>query len=357
MPSLFDITKPFFHALDPETAHKVSIAAMKAGFAPKYEAVDDPKLKTTLWGRTFNNPIGLAAGFDKNAEVIAPMLNIGFGFVEVGTVTPKPQDGNPRPRVFRDVKSEAVINRMGFPNGGLEVFKTNLVKFLDKRPHPSGIIGINIGMNKTQKEPAKDYCRLIRALGPYADYFTINISSPNTPGLRNLQDPENLQELIEKVLEERKKSCGKEDPPPLLVKFAPDLDDNEQHAIANTVLKTDINGIIVTNTTLDRPDFLPKKFKSEQGGLSGKPLTQKSTDVIRNFYKHTGGKVPIIGIGGVSSGQDAYDKICAGASLVQLYSALVFHGPELVTQICRDLVTCLDHDGHKHLNEAIGSKA
>lgn len=357
MPTLFEVTKPFFHALDPETAHRASILAMKTGLAPKFPAIDDPRLKMTVWGRTFKNPVGLAAGFDKNAEVIGPMLNVGFGFVEVGTVTPKPQDGNPKPRVFRDVANEAVINRMGFPNEGLEVFKANLVKFLEKKPRPSGIVGINIGMNKTQKEPAKDYCRLITALGPYADYFTINISSPNTPGLRNLQEPEHLKALIEKVVEQRRKTCGKEDPPPLLVKFAPDLDEGQQEAIAKTLLETDINGIIITNTTLDRPDFLPEKFRGQQGGLSGKPLTQKSTGVIRNFYKLTDGKLPIIGIGGISSAQDAYDKICAGSSLVQLYSAMVFHGPELVTQICRDLLTLIEKDGHAHIKDAIGSKA
>lgn len=357
MPTLFSLTKPIFHALDPETAHGLSIQAMKMSVAPKYDAVVDPRLKQSLWGRSFCNPVGLAAGFDKNAEVIGPMLGTGFGFVEAGTVTPKPQAGNPRPRIFRNVRHEAVINRMGFPNEGVDAFKDNLVKFLERKPRPNGIVGINIGMNKDQKEPAKDYCRLIRTLGPYADYFTINISSPNTPGLRNLQEPEHLKALIDDVIAERKKSCSKEDPPPVLVKFAPDLDDEQIEKIAQALLHTEINGVIATNTTLERPDFLPEKFRDEAGGLSGAPLTQKSTDVIRKFYKFTGGKLPIIGVGGVCSGQDAYDKICAGASLVQLYSAMVFHGPELVTQICRELLTLLEREGHAHIKDAIGSKA
>ncbi len=353
----FKYMKPFFHALDPETAHKVSINAMKHGLYFRLPAIDDERLSVTLWDRKFPNPVGLAAGFDKNAEAITPMLNMGFGFVEVGTVTPKPQEGNPRPRIFRDVANEAAINRMGFPNKGATVFKENIERFSKEKPRPNGLVGINIGMNKDQKDPAKDYCSLIKELGHYGDYFTINVSSPNTPGLRNLQKRENLLELITSVKEERLKSCNKDNLPPLLVKLAPDLKEGEQEEIAQTLLESEIDGIILTNTTLDRPDFLPKKFRSETGGLSGKPLTQKSTELIRNFYNLTKGKIPIMGVGGISSGADAYEKIKAGASLIQLYSALVFHGPELANQINKELLELLDRDGMNSITDAVGTAA
>lgn len=350
----YKYTKPIFHAMDPETAHRAGICAMKRGIHPQYHPVEDPRLKVTLWERQFPNPVGLAAGFDKNAEVIGPMLKMGFGFVEVGTVTPKPQEGNPRPRVFRNPENEAVINRMGFPNKGLEEFKTNIEKFLEERPRPSGLVGINIGMNKNQKDPAKDYCRLLRHLGSYGDYFTINISSPNTPGLRNLQERDNLMELFGAIKEERRKRCDKTFPPPLLVKLAPDLTQQQQEELAQTAIDAEIDGLILTNTTLERPDFLPEKFRSETGGLSGKVLTDKSNEITRNFYELTKGKIPIIGVGGISSGKDAYDRIKAGASLIQLYSALVYHGPELANRINEELLELLTKDGLKNVAEAVG---
>jgi dihydroorotate dehydrogenase len=350
----YKYTKPFFHALDPETAHKVGICVMRKGLHPQYKAVEDPRLKVTLWDRQFPNPVGLAAGFDKNAEVIGPMLKMGFGFVEVGTVTPKPQTGNPRPRIFRNIENEAVINRMGFPNQGLNVFKANIEKFLEERPRPTGVVGINIGMNKDQKDPAKDYCTLLRALGGYGDYFTINISSPNTPGLRDLQQKDNLIALFERIKEERAKRCDKTFPPPLLVKLAPDLSEQQQEEIAGAVMDAGVDGLILTNTTLDRPDFLPEKFRSQMGGLSGKVLTDKANVVTRNFYKLTRGKIPIIGVGGISNGQDAYERIKSGASLVQLYSALVYHGPELANMINTELLNLMDKDGFKSISEAVG---
>ena len=223
---------------------------------------------------------------------------------------------------------------MGFPNGGMNVFKANLEQFLGQKQRPAGVVGLNIGMNKTQTEPAKDYSMLIKMLAPMADYLTVNISSPNTPGLRDLQKREPLMQLLGALKEERRKACGGH-PPPLLVKFAPDLDEAAQEELAQTVMDAQIDGIILTNTTLDRPDILPPKFAAEAGGLSGQPLTDKSTAVIRNFYKLTGGKMPIIGVGGVSSGAQAYAKIKAGASLVQLYTALVFKGPGVVNDINR----------------------
>lgn len=351
----FKFIKPALHALDPEDAHCVTMKAIKAGLSPKYKAINDPRLEVNLWNRTFPNPVGLAAGFDKNAEGIGSVLNMGFGFTEVGTVTPKPQDGNPRPRIFRDAKNEAVINRMGFPNRGLDVFKENVTAFFKKAHRPAGIVGLNIGMNKDQTEPADDYCILIDALGRLADYFTINISSPNTPGLRNLQQRDNLLALVARVQEQRTKSCNNDDFPPLLIKLAPDLDEAQQEEIAQTVMEAKVDGLILTNTTLERPDYLSDGFKDEMGGLSGVPIRNKSTQIIHNFYKLTEGKMPIIGVGGISSGADAYEKIKAGASMVQIYSALVYQGPALATKICKDLLTLLEQDGFDHISKAVGT--
>ncbi len=347
--------KPVLHAFDPETAHKLTIAAGKIGLTPNYSKILYPRLVSQVWDKEFLNPIGLAAGFDKNAEIVNPILKMGFGFAEAGTVTPKPQLGNPEPRIFRDNTNNAVINRMGFPNKGAEEFEKNIGKFLRQKNKIEAPVGINIGMNKDQEEPEKDYRYLIRCLGQYADYFTINISSPNTPGLRNLQQREHLLPLIKGAQEERRAVCNEDNMPPLLIKLAPDLEEKEQEEIAKTLLEADIDGIIVTNTTLERPEFLPREFSREAGGLSGAPLTEKSTRVVSNFYKFTKGKIPIIGAGGISNAQDAYDKIKAGASLVQLYSALVFHGPELISQLCRDLDTLLEKDGFNSISDAVGS--
>lgn len=351
----FQWIKPALHALDAETAHSVTVNALKAGLYPKLPVIDDPRLHMTLWDRKFPNPVGLAAGFEKKGEVIKQLFDLGFGFIEAGTVTPKPQSGNPRPRIFRDAGTESVINRMGFPSDGLNAFKDNIQKFLDQKPRASGLVGLNIGMNKTQKEPEKDYRLLIRALGSYADYFTINISSPNTPGLRNLQSAEHLAPLIDAVYEERGKSCSKQFPPPLLIKLAPDLSEQESAAIAQVFLDKQIDGIILTNTTLERPQYLPGQFSHEKGGLSGQPLTDQSTRMIRRFYDLTRGTIPIIGVGGISNAAQAYEKIKAGASLVQLYSALVFHGPEIVNDINQGLLALLEKDGFGHLSDAIGT--
>ncbi len=353
---LFKIAKPFLHKMDPENAHQMTLKALKTGVMPCPARVNDPKLKTTLWGRVFPNPLGLAAGFDKNADVVGQMLHMGFGFVEAGTVTPRPQEGNPRPRVFRDADHEAVINRMGFPNGGLDNFRHNIEKFFEAKPRPPGIIGINIGMNKGVEDPAKDYCQLVRALGAYADYLTVNISSPNTPGLRNLQARENLVPLLIRIMDERTKSCGK-DAPPLLVKLAPDLTDEQLADVAACLIECKVDGVILGNTTLDRPDYLPANFYEQQGGLSGRPLTDKSTGIIKRFYKHTNGQLPIIGAGGISSAEDAYAKIRAGASLVQLYTALVFQGPDLVGDILNGLVRLLNRDRIDHISKATGLDA
>ncbi|MDB5492561.1 MAG: Dihydroorotate dehydrogenase [Micavibrio sp.] len=348
--------RPLLFRMEAEAAHRLTIRALKV-LPRSSETHDDPALRITLWDRNFPNPVGLAAGFDKNAEVIAAMFGFGFGFVEAGTVTPKPQKGNPRPRIFRDLEQEAVINRMGFPNVGLNTFKTNLEKFLGTRPRPNGLVGINIGMNKSQTDALKDYALLVRTLGPFADYMTINISSPNTPGLRNLQDPGAFRDLMSGLLLEREKSCGKTMPPPLLVKLAPDLTEDQQESLAHAALDSKIDGLILTNTTLERPAYLQESFRSQKGGLSGRPLTDKSTAIIRNFYRLTGGKLPIIGAGGISSAEDAYTKIRAGASMVQLYSALVYNGPGLVRQITGGLAALVKADGFSHIGEAIGKDA
>ncbi len=354
MKNPYDCLRPLFFRLDAERAHHLTVCALKTGMVPMPKTVSHPALEVSLWDRKFPNPVGLAAGFDKNAAVIAPMMKMGFGFVEVGTVTPKPQHGNPRPRIFRDVDNEAVINRMGFPNDGLNRFKENLQRFLDKKPRPAGILGINIGMNKTQTEPAKDYRLLVQQLAPLADYITVNISSPNTPGLRDLQKRAPLMDLLAQIHDERTKAC-KIAPPPLLVKFAPDLDEAQQGELVGALLDSKAaDGIILTNTTLDRPDYLDPDFAAEKGGLSGAPLRDKSTAVIRSFYRLTKGKIPIIGLGGISSGADAYDKIKAGATLVQLYSALVFKGPSVIEQINTELVDLLQKDGLAHISNAVG---
>lgn len=354
MPDLYQLIRPLVFKLDPEQAHEYTLKALKSGAIPPCPSINDPALEVKLWGLKFPNPVGLSAGFDKRAEVIGPAFKLGFGFVEAGTVTPKPQEGNPRPRVFRDPTTESVINRMGFPNGGMNLFKTNLEKFLSNGERSPGVVGINIGMNKSQTEPAKDYTILIKMLGPMADYITINISSPNTPGLRDLQKREPLLELLGAVLEERKKSCG-DHPPPLLLKLAPDLDEVQQDELSTAVLEAGIDGLILSNTTLARPDSLPKNFAAEKGGLSGRPLTARSTEVIGNFYKRMNGKLPIIGVGGISSGSDAYAKIKAGASLVQLYTSLVFKGPTVANSINQELLTLLKKDGYTNVSQAVGA--
>lgn len=353
MDFLFKLGKPLLHAMDPEDAHTLTIKGLKTGLMPPCAGKPDERLKQTVTGLKFQNPVGLAAGFDKNAEVIQPMLNFGFGFVEVGTVTPKPQEGNPRPRIFRNPANEAVINRMGFPNGGLNIFKNNIEKFRQTHPGTKGIVGLNIGMNKTQDKPEADYKLLVRELAHLADYLTINISSPNTPGLRNLQSRENLVPLLKQILDERALA---EKQPPLFVKLAPDLNQNQIEEISESILDAGIDGLILTNTTLERPDYLPENFRSETGGLSGKPLTHKSTDIIRAFYKKTGGKLPIIGVGGISSAQDAYDKIKAGACLIQTYSALVYQGPALVKDINAGLLKLIEQDAYINISQAVGAE-
>lgn len=355
MIDLYKILRPALFQIDPEEAHKISLKTLKSGIV-KVPRFEDESLHTTVWGMKFRNPVGLAAGYDKNAEVIAPALRLGFGFVETGTVTPQPQLGNDLPRIFRDPGSAAIINRLGFPNAGMKQFRKNYERFVKSKKRPEGIVGINIGMNKDQPRPIDDYRTLIRAMAPLADYITINVSSPNTKGLRDLQNQRPLFELLTAIKEDREESCSFK-PVPILVKLSPDLEFAAQEEIALTVSEARIDGLIVTNTTLSRPPELPIEFAIEQGGLSGAPLRGVATQAVRNFYRLTGGKIPIIGVGGISNGQDAYEKIRAGASLVQIYSALVFHGPGLVNDINKELAQLLHRDGFTNIAQAVGLDA
>jgi dihydroorotate dehydrogenase len=348
MADLYKLAGPVLRLLDPEAAHGVAICVLKAGLAPVGAKFEDPILSVKLWDLEFANPIGLAAGFDKNAEVPDAMCEQGFGFVEIGSVTPRPQIGNPKPRLFRLTRDRAVINRMGFNNDGMDVVAERLAK------GHSGILGVNLGKNKDTENALDDYVLGAEKLASYADYIVVNVSSPNTPGLRLLQGGDQLKSLLAGVREVLNKSdSGKR--PPLLVKIAPDLADEDLAEIATVSLEVGIDGLIATNTTIQRPASLTDAHSSEGGGLSGQPLMNLSTSVLSQMYQLTEGKLPLIGVGGVSSGADAYEKIRAGASLVQLYSALVYQGPGLVNRIKRELLACLKKDGFASITDAVGA--
>ena len=337
--------------LDAETAHDLGIQALKAGLGPRQSRPDDPILATELAGLALPNPVGLAAGFDKHAQVHGAMLRAGFGFVECGTVTPLPQPGNPRPRVFRLLMDRAIINRYGFNSEGLEAFADHIAR----RP-ARGVVGANIGANKEAPDRIADYAMGLKRLWPLADYFTVNVSSPNTPGLRNLQARGALDELLGRVAEARRELVGAATTKPLFLKVAPDLADPEIDDVCASVVAHGIEAIIVGNTTLSRPQTLRSHLKTEAGGLSGAPLFGLSTEVLRRFHERTrGGAVRLIGAGGIGSGADAYAKIRAGASAVQVYSLLTFSSPALVETIKRDLADRLRTDGFKSVAEAVGA--
>jgi dihydroorotate dehydrogenase len=352
MSSLFDAALPLMRLLPPEAAHRATIRALAGGLAPRQNALDPPSLKLVLWRREFPNPIGLAAGFDKDAEVPDAMLGFGFGFVEIGTVTPRPQPGNPKPRLFRLIEDEAVINRLGFNSQGLKAAAARLAA----RRGRTGIVGANIGKNRDTADDIGDYVQGVTALAPLADYLSVNISSPNTPGLRELQRKSNVSRLIERLLKARASAVPR-NPPPLLVKIAPDLSDEERADLADVAMSSGIDGLIIGNTTVARPPSLRSPLAHEPGGLSGPPLLIPSTELLAEMYQLTGGKLPIIGVGGIASGADAYRKIRAGASLVQLYTALVFHGPGLVQRIKRELAALLARDGFTSIAAATGADA
>ncbi len=360
MADVYPLVWPLLRLMDPETAHGLAVRALKSGLAPGSPAVNDAILRSEVWGLPFANPLGLAAGFDKNAEVADAMLAQGFGLVEVGTVTPRPQAGNPRPRMFRLLADGAVVNRLGFNNQGLEVVARRLAgrRWPGTPNAQAGIVGANVGPNRDSPDPAADCATGVRALAPLADYLVINVSSPNTPGLRDLQGREALRTLLSRVMEARAESEAESGmKPPLLVKIAPDLSEDDRRDIAEVVLEAGIDGLIATNTTVARPDSLVDRHKAETGGLSGRPLMEPSTAVLADMYRLTGGRLPIIGVGGVASGRDAYAKIRAGASLVQLYTGLVYHGPGLVGRVNRELAGLLRADGFSTIGEAVGSGA
>ncbi len=345
---LYQRAFPLLDRIDPERAHRLAIAALKTGLIAANLQPDPPSLAQTLFGIGFPNPVGLAAGFDKDGEVYRQTLKLGFGFVELGSVTPKPQPGNPRPRLFRLTADRAVINRMGFNNHGIAA----MAERLKSRNTAQGIVGINLGKNKDQTDAAADYITGTRLLGPLADYLVINVSSPNTPGLRALQSRDALAALIGAVLETRAQLTRR---PPLLLKIAPDLIDADRQDIAEVALASGLDGLIVSNTTIARPAGLDPRFASEAGGLSGRPLFEPATEILRDIYRRTGGKLPIIGVGGIASAADAYAKIRAGASLVQLYTALVFEGPGLVRRIKQGLAELLARDGFANIADAVGA--
>ncbi|MFN3724917.1 MAG: quinone-dependent dihydroorotate dehydrogenase [Allosphingosinicella sp.] len=342
--ALYSLLRPAIFALDAEKAHRLTIAALKLKPAGRPVAVD-PVLATRVAGLDFPSPVGLAAGFDKDAEVFAPLLGLGFGFVEVGTLTPRPQAGNPKPRLFRLAEDEAVINRMGFNNGGQDAAAARLA-----RRQPGGIVGINIGANKDSADRIADYAQGVRAMAPLADYLTVNISSPNTPGLRALQDKGALTELLAAVVEAR--GAGG---PPIFLKVAPDLEPMDVQDIADVVIAQRLDALIVSNTTISRPP-LRSRYAKEMGGLSGAPLKPLALKRLRDFRRATEGQVPLIAAGGIASGADAWARIKAGASLVQLYSALVFHGPGLVRRIAEELRDLAQREGFANIAEAVGSE-
>jgi dihydroorotate dehydrogenase len=342
--ALYPLFRPLVFALDAERAHRLTIAALKALPAGQ-PAEPDPALAVTVAGLAFPSPVGLAAGFDKDAEVFRQMLGLGFGFVEVGTLTPRPQQGNPRPRLFRLAGDEAVINRLGFNNQGQAAAASRL----ETRDRGAGVVGINIGANKDSADRVADYAAGVRAMRGLADYLTINISSPNTPGLRALQDKGALDELLAAVTEAR--GAG----PPLFLKVAPDLEPADVDDIARLAIDRGMDALIVANTTISRP-MLGSPHRDETGGLSGAPLKALALQRLRDFRSATGGRLPLIAAGGIGSGADAFARIKAGASLVQLYSALVYRGPGLAKQINRDLRQLFAREGFARLTDAVGTE-
>jgi len=348
---MFSVLRPFLFNLDPEVAHDLAIKSLKLNPLPRrmFEVEDEQMLEIELLGKNFPNPIGLAAGFDKSAEAYNSLLRLGFGFVEVGTVTPLKQFGNSKPRIFRLEDDRALINRLGFNNDGIKIIKNRI-----QSDAKIGILGVNIGPNKETKDQKNDFCLGLKFFFDIADYITVNISSPNTDGLRDFHDQEKLKDLlltINKIKKENKTDIS------LLLKVSPDIEDNHISEIVDMAIKNDIAAIILKNTTNGNRDNLRSKIKKEEGGLSGEPLQQISTNMIKKFYKQLNGKIPIIGVGGVNSGKSAYEKIIAGASLLQLYTGFVYRGPSVAKDIKKELIQILKAEGLNNIKEAIGKGA
>lgn len=343
----YTVTGPLLRLMPPEAAHRLAIHALRLGIVPSEATADDPSLEVELWGVRFPNPVGLAAGFDKNAEIVDSFP--GVGFVEVGTVTPVAQPGNPRPRVFRLPADRGVINRLGFNNDGMDAVAARLARRSGPR-----IVGVNLGSNRGAADPVRDYVVGLRTLGPHADYIAVNVSSPNTPGLRDLQQPRRLTGLLRALTEVRSEMRLDGSKLPLLVKIAPDLSTTDLDAVARVALEMGVDGIIVSNTTLRRPRTLTSSNRQESGGLSGEPLRDLATTVLRYVARLTTGRLTLIGVGGIANGLDAYARVRAGATLVQLYTALIYHGPGLVQRINADLASALRRDGFASLEGAVG---
>ncbi|CAI3925396.1 Dihydroorotate dehydrogenase (PyrD) (PDB:1GT8) [Commensalibacter communis] len=339
-----------FQFLKPETGHELAIGSLLLGLCGGHKPwQDDPILQVNAMGLSFPNPIGMAAGFDKNALVISPLARLGFGAVEVGTVTPRPQTGNPKPRLFRLTEDGAIINRMGFNNDGINRIIARLEKIKDSKGSfktTANIpVGVNIGINKIGADPEKDYPFLVGKVQDYADYIVLNLSSPNTPGLRDLQHPSRLRGIIAAIKDQYPHH------PPILVKLAPDLEEKEIEGIVETVIEAGITGLILTNTTISRPDDLQGAFRYEPGGLSGRPVRQKSTEMLARVARLSKGRLTLIGCGGIETGADVIEKITHGADFTQVYSALVYEGPGLVRRIKKEIVEILNQQGIKHISE------
>ena len=348
---MFSFIRPFIFNLDPEVAHDLAIKSLQTNLIPEklFSVENEELLKTNLFGKELSNPIGLAAGFDKSAEVYNSLFKLGFGFVEVGTVTPNPQLGNVKPRIFRLEKDKALINRLGFNNHGMHA----ILKRISKNP-PTGVLGINIGPNKDTVKKDDDFIAGLVNLHPFANYITINISSPNTIGLRSLHEKDLLSSLLEKInLTKKKKKINK----PIFVKLSPDINETEISNIIEIIFKFKIEGLIISNTSDSNRQILLDRKKEEAGGLSGKPIADLSTKLIKKFYKNSNKKVKIIGVGGVDSGESAFEKITAGASAIQLYTGMVYKGPGIVKEIKKDLISTLKKENIKDISEAVGINA
>ena len=345
---MFNILRPLIFKFSPEVAHSLAIKALKLNNIPYSKPKDNHILETTFCEKKLSSPIGVAAGFDKNAEVYNPLFNLGFGFVEVGTITPKPQFGNPKPRVFRLEEDEALINRLGFNNSGSEQISQTI-----KENNKKGFLGINIGPNKDSTNRIDDYLICFRKFYNLADYITINISSPNTENLRDFHNQDELNSLIDKLKNEKKELNSNI---PLAIKVSPDLNDDQINEVSKIILEQEIGIIIVSNTTDKNRENLKNINKLEKGGLSGKPIEKISNEAISKFYKILKDKTKIIGVGGVSNGQDAFEKITSGATLVQLYTGMVYRGPRIASKISEELIDLLKNKGFKNVSEAIGTK-
>ena len=348
---MFSILRPYIFSLDPEIAHDLAIKSLKANILPKsfFTVENEELLQTHLFNNKLPNPIGLAAGFDKSAEVYNSLFRFGFGFIEIGTVTPKRQLGNPKPRIFRLEKDRALINRLGFNNHGSEVISKRI-----SNNQPKGILGINIGPNKDTLNKEEDYYTCFTRLSIYGNYVTINISSPNTKGLREFHDHKEMEKLLAGLNKIKK---DKKIDQPIVIKLSPDIDEGDISGTVELIKKYDIQGIIISNTTDSNRQNLSDTKKNEIGGLSGKPLQDISTSLIKKFYKETKGKIKIIGVGGVDSGKSAFEKISAGADAIQLYTGMVYKGPGIVKDIKKELLSILKKENLKGINQAVGINA